>query len=239
MPRTKSKLKTRKNLKTVTKAKRTPVRRTRIASRRQNPTLRKVEIAKNKGPWAESYISLLLGVVFVVVGVIALASFFRNNHSKQITATSIQLTATPKVTAAQNTPTPTQMPVKPNVKTYIVKPNDDLWHIAEKVYGSGYNYVDIARANHLTNPSTIFTGDKLVIPQNVQKEPSTIITPTPLTTNQSAIDSNTYIVQKGDDLWDIAVRAYANGYKWVDIAKANNLTNPGLIFKGDVLKIPR
>ncbi|PIZ97158.1 MAG: lectin, partial [Candidatus Levybacteria bacterium CG_4_10_14_0_2_um_filter_35_8] len=38
---------------------------------------------------------------------------------------------------------------------------------------------------------------------------------------------------------NIAVRAYGDGYRWVDIARANGLENPDLIFSGNVLKIPR
>jgi len=36
---------------------------------------------------------------------------------------------------------------------------------------------------------------------------------------QNPITSNTYTVVKGDFLWDIAIRTYGDGYRWVDIAK--------------------
>ncbi|MGA2968080.1 MAG: LysM peptidoglycan-binding domain-containing protein, partial [Candidatus Levyibacteriota bacterium] len=49
----------------------------------------------------------------------------------------------------------------------------------------------------------------------------------------------TYTVKSGDYLWSIAIRAYGDGYQWVKIAKANNLTNPDLIFSGNVLQLPR
>lgn len=44
---------------------------------------------------------------------------------------------------------------------------------------------------------------------------------------------------KGDHLWGIAVRAYGDGYKWVEIARENNLVNPNLIHPGNVLSLPR
>lgn len=47
-----------------------------------------------------------------------------------------------------------------------------------------------------------------------------------------------YIVQKGDNLWKIALNKYKDGYKWGDIAKANNLKNPGLLEVGQKLVIP-
>ncbi|MFI5265695.1 MAG: LysM peptidoglycan-binding domain-containing protein [Candidatus Levyibacteriota bacterium] len=53
------------------------------------------------------------------------------------------------------------------------------------------------------------------------------------------ITGKTYTVKAGDDLWNIAVRAYGDGYKWVDIARVNNLSNPNLIFSDNVLVIPR
>ncbi|MEK7534382.1 MAG: LysM peptidoglycan-binding domain-containing protein [Patescibacteria group bacterium] len=53
------------------------------------------------------------------------------------------------------------------------------------------------------------------------------------------IIGDSYKVAKEDSLWDIAVRAYGDGYKWVEIAKQNNLENPDLIFSENVLKIPR
>jgi nucleoid-associated protein YgaU len=40
-------------------------------------------------------------------------------------------------------------------------------------------------------------------------------------------------------LWTIAVRAYGDGYKWTEIAKANKLVNPNLIHPGNVFVLPR
>lgn len=57
--------------------------------------------------------------------------------------------------------------------------------------------------------------------------------------SDSKITGGTYVIQPGDDLWDIAVRAYGDGYKWVDIADANNLENPDLIHPDNTLKLPR
>jgi len=56
---------------------------------------------------------------------------------------------------------------------------------------------------------------------------------------QEKIIGNTYKITHGDDLWEIAVRAYGDGYRWVDIARANNLENPDLIHSDNVLTIPR
>lgn len=53
------------------------------------------------------------------------------------------------------------------------------------------------------------------------------------------ISGDSYTVVKGDHLWGIADRAYHDPYKWVEIARLNELPNPGLIIPGEVLKLPR
>lgn len=131
---------------------------------------------------------------------------------------------------------------------WIVQKNESLWMIAEKKYSSGYNWVDIAKVNKLADPSDIHVGDRLILPK-VTSGPSTIATekPTVITNDQqfsstkrtNEIGGKSYTVVHGDTLWDIAVRAYGDGYRWPDIAKANNLANPGLIHSGNVLTIPR
>lgn len=52
------------------------------------------------------------------------------------------------------------------------------------------------------------------------------------------IERITYIVQNGDTLWDIA-REYMGGeWGYPLIARENGLSNPHLIFPGDILTIP-
>ncbi|HWS48771.1 MAG TPA: LysM peptidoglycan-binding domain-containing protein [Candidatus Methanoperedens sp.] len=54
------------------------------------------------------------------------------------------------------------------------------------------------------------------------------------------IDDNekTVVVEKNDSLWKIAVKEYGDGYKWTGIAKANDISNPSLIFEGQKLTLP-
>jgi len=56
---------------------------------------------------------------------------------------------------------------------------------------------------------------------------------------QQEIQGEEYTVVHGDTLWDIAVRAYGDGYRWVDIARANDLDNPDVIHTGNVFTLPR
>lgn len=48
-----------------------------------------------------------------------------------------------------------------------------------------------------------------------------------------------YTVKEGDSLFSIAEKYYKDGYKYTEIAKANNLQNPDLIDSGQVLEIPK
>lgn len=128
--------------------------------------------------------------------------------------------------------------VKNEQKTYVVKEGDDLWHIAEATYGSGYNAYDIASANKLANASLIEPGWKLVLPSLTPKEPTTGEV-APAQTEKVTITGARYTVQSGDYLWKIALAAYGDGYSWVRIAQANNLADPNIIHEGNVFIIPR
>lgn len=48
-----------------------------------------------------------------------------------------------------------------------------------------------------------------------------------------------YTVEEGDTLFAISEKYYGDGYKYVEVAQANNLTNPDQIDKGQVLKMPK
>ena len=139
-------------------------------------------------------------------------------------------------------------------KKYSVQKGDDLWKISEKFLNSGYEWKKIADLNNLKPPYTIEVGQELLIPfpgnisgDGAITENTISPTATPITTQPSTIsedisnpiETNTYVVVKGDNLWNIAIRAYGDGYRWIDIAKANNLINPDLIHRGNVFVIPR
>lgn len=104
---------------------------------------------------------------------------------------------------------------------------ETLWSIAQMYYKSGYQWTLIAKVNNLTNPNLLVSGVTLTIPKGEAVAPA------------DAISGSTYTVKENDTLWDIAVRAYSDGFRWEDIAKANALANPNLIHPGNVFKIPR
>lgn len=47
-----------------------------------------------------------------------------------------------------------------------------------------------------------------------------------------------YTVQAGEYLWQIAEKKYGSGFNAYDIAKANNITDPNIIFAGQELALP-
>ncbi len=154
--------------------------------------------------------------------------------------------------------------------TYTVTEGDTLWSIAEKEYGDGFKWNEIAKANNLSEASTLEEGTRLTIPNvsgevvaaaTIQVSPTITAVPTQvvvkptevmvspamapntiegvLAPSQNKISGTSYTIVSGDNLWDIAVRAYGDGYRWTEIASANALENPDLIFPGNTLKLPR
>lgn len=165
----------------------------------------------------EENISMVLGAVVLIIVGILIANYFKDKNSDNAISDSTQTSG---------------------VSEHTVIQGETLWSIAEDSYGSGYNWMDIKTANELESDN-IEVGQKLIIPEDIEpKEPTTTISEVSTETTDSIIDE-TYTVVKGDTLWDIAVRAYGDGYKWVEIAETNELANPNIIHAGNVLVLPR
>jgi|SRR3989344_7064591 len=169
----------------------------------------------------ESFTNLILGAIVVIVIAITVIAFVKNNKEGQTSST-------------KDTPETEQERDGMTSSTYTVKAGDTLWSISESVYKSGYSWVEIAKENKLENPNVIETGTKLKLPE-VKKEVASSVQ----SDSETAITGNEYSVKKGDNLWNISVRAYGDGFRYPEIAKANNLMNPSIIHSGNVLKIPR
>ena len=186
-------------------------------------------------------LSMIFGVVTVIlIGVLVMRMYSANKPTITEEAEKIEV-STEKVGEVK-------VEVKEDGKKYPtdlaetikVESGDNLWKIAEKQYGSGYNWVDIAKENNLSNAGQIEVGQELKLPKTAVKE---IVTPTVVEkeTTTPTITADSYKVVKGDHLWSIAVRAYGDGYKWVEIAKANeiNMKQASYIEIGQELKLPR
>lgn len=217
------------------------VRKTRIAQRKPVPVKSEVRSGiLDYFRFGESYTSLILGIVVVIIASILLLSFAKNKNI-------VNVSQGPKETSSTKTEAP-----KPESTTtqnsYTVKQGDSLWSISEQQYKDGYKWVEIAKANKLSNPNIINTGTVLTLPKveantEIAAEPKSGLSPPSATVDapekSQKITGSEYTIQKGDYLWKIAIRAYGDGYQWVKIANANKLENPDLIFSGNKLSIPR
>ena len=108
---------------------------------------------------------------------------------------------------------------QPANSTYTVKSGDTLSAIGSKL---GVNWQNIASANGIGSPYTIYPGQVLTIPGG-----STTSTPTST--------SSTYTVVSGDTLSGIGSKL---GVNWKDIANANGISSPYTIYPGQKLTIP-
>jgi nucleoid-associated protein YgaU len=179
--------------------------------------------------WDDSYVSLTVGVLVVIIVAVLGILLIRNTRQSDTSSVQFEPTVeTEEVTEGKD------IKVEESKKNYTVREGDTLWSISESNYKSGYNWVDIASANKISNPDSIPSGSKLTIP-DVKVKKITVITPT----ENKPISGDSYGVVEGDNLWEIAVRAYGDGYSWVKIANENKLADPDIIHVGTVLKLSR
>lgn len=102
-----------------------------------------------------------------------------------------------------------------NGSTYTVQAGDTLWGIAQKY---GVTVQQLCQWNNISNPNLIYPGQVLVI----------------YSSNPFSRAYHTYTVQSGDTLWGIAQRF---GVTVQDLCNWNNISNPNLIYPGQVLTV--
>lgn len=112
-------------------------------------------------------------------------------------------------------PAPTPIPVQ---QTYVVQWGDTLYSIAQRF---GVSQAALAQANNIAATAWVYAGQVLFIP-------GAGTTPPPANTT-------TYVVQRGDYLVSIAARY---GLIWWQLAQANNIQPPYVIYPGQTLVIP-
>jgi nucleoid-associated protein YgaU len=168
----------------------------------------------------EESISMVLGALVIVIVGILIVNYFKDKRSQTLPE-------------ALTTTNQTQIGT-----THKVVKGESLWSISEDVYGSGYNWTDVKKANNLKSDN-IEVGQELTLPDVSAKEPTATKKVTAIAADSQTISGDSYTVVHGDNLWNVAVRAYGDGYKWVSIAKANGLKNPNVIHPGNILVLPR
>ncbi len=128
---------------------------------------------------------------------------------------------------------------------HIVQPGENLFRIGLKY---GVSWTAIMEANGLAD-TTIYVGQRLIIPLGDDASTATPPDPAdsapataaPLPTESAPAaplapaESTTYVIQSGDTLFNIATRYSLT----VDqLAAANGILNPSLIYTGQTLTIP-
>lgn len=164
---------------------------------------------------------MLLGIVVVVIVCGLLVNYFKSANKTGSTSStdtalsSDEIAITPK-------PSLSELPTQ-----YTVQKGDSLWVIAESVYGSGYNWMDIYSANKAVigaNPNNLPAGTTLNIPK---VEPKTV--------TAVSQDPITHTVVRGESLSQIAYNLCGNAYLWSSIATQNKIENANVIEVGQKL----
>lgn len=126
-------------------------------------------------------------------------------------------------------------PAQQGAQSYVVQPGDTLSAIALRFYNNAGLWSVIYQANEglIRNPNLIYPNQRLTIPAATGQQPQP---------PQSGQGPGQYTVVRGDTLSGIAYAVYGNASRWNDIYAANRGViggNPGLIYPGTVLTIPR
>lgn len=103
---------------------------------------------------------------------------------------------------------------------HTVQAGETLSEIGQ-VYGIPWQI--LAEYNHIDRPETLYEGQKLLVPGD----------PAQRTARRG--DELTHTVLAGENLYRIGLKY---GLSWEQIAKENNMSDAGLLYEGQVLKIP-
>lgn len=139
-------------------------------------------------------------------------------------ATAVPPTATPvppteTAVPPTSTPEPTIVPT-PAVphRTHIVVFGESLYTISLQY---GLPWTEVAAANGITDPDTIYAGQILIIPgEGADNTPP---------------QNGTHVVQVGENLYRIGL---LYGLPWTVIADANGISDPTSVYVGQTLIIP-
>ncbi len=166
-----------------------------------------------------------------------------SNTNPEETIANAEENSTNSENQAENTPSPNDSVEE--IIYYTIQPGDSLWGIAQRYYGSGQYWERILRDNAdiISSPDRIYAGQVIIIKltqNNMQPPANTEANTIENTSENSIVNAGSYTIQAGDSLWGIARRVYGRGELWEKIYQANRntISDPGVIYNGQVLNIP-
>ncbi|MBI4242945.1 MAG: LysM peptidoglycan-binding domain-containing protein [Planctomycetes bacterium] len=145
----------------------------------------------------------------------------KGNTSSEIENTSFQL--------------PQDNPIE--TTQYVVQSGDSYWTIAKKVLGNGGYWKEVEKLNPDIDTGKLKPGMKIIVPNRASmtrvKKGETDIT-TAANANNVQLNSNEYIVKRGDTLWKIA-KMLDSGKPIKERIEILKKANKGKIINNDVV----
>lgn len=142
----------------------------------------------------------------------------------------------PKTTPSTSTSTSsTAASVVVSGRRYEVRPGDTLGAIAGRF---GVTLAEVVAANQIADPNRIYVGQVLTIPDGEPSPPPVVVPSAPpedIADDGEPAEGHVYVVRPGDTLGVIAQRA---GTTVAALAAANGISNPNLIYPGQVIRTP-
>jgi LysM repeat protein len=128
-------------------------------------------------------------------------------------------------------PAATLTPVPPTTSTYVVRLGDSLSGIAVRF---GTTTTTLAQLNNIVNRDLIYAGQRLIVPASgsqISPLPTAIV----LQPGGESPVIRTYQVQRGDNLYNIALRFNVSLTRLI---QANGILDSNRLYIGQVLVIP-
>jgi LysM repeat protein len=118
-------------------------------------------------------------------------------------------------------------PVQAQQQVHVVQLGENLERIARQY---GVELADLMAINAITDSEVIVIGEQLLIPA----KPDTGVYGTPAAAEPLPGNEGYYLVRRGDNLTQIAQR---HGMALGDLMRLNNITDPGMLYVGQRLRI--
>ena len=178
------------------------------------------KILSGKINWQESYASLILGAIIVIILGLLVANFLTRRGQQQIDE-------------GQQISEPTQEEkISTSGGEYKTVAGDSLSKISDKFYQTQEFWPQLATVNNIANPNVLWKDIILKVPPKNEVEALKV---------QATVTS--YQVSECETFFTIAQKVYGDGSKWTLLDRANGSKrlpngNP-LVLAGSTIAVPR